>query len=286
MTTTPQRIVVLVNASARRCSRANWRTALAVLASRYTTEVVVPPSAQAMGDAVRAAVSTGPAALVIVGGDGTLNRVLNALDGADLPLGLLPLGTGNDFARAMGVPRSAEAAARLIVAGRTRRVDLISVNRTVFGTAGLLGVPALATLTVRRWFSPGARTRPLLHLLGGATYTLAGLRHLLRLRVPAARYSIDVSRGVTVLPPPARTTSVAAQGPDCASVSLRSHGLFVANTRILGGGLVLPLDADDADGEMEIAAIPEMPRVRLLSRARRRAPRHPGPVRHGDLRQS
>jgi diacylglycerol kinase family enzyme len=57
---------------------------------------------------------------------------------------------------------------------------------------------------------------------------------------------------------------VAAPHQDPVRVTLRAHGLFVANTKILGGGLVLPLAADDADGSMEIAAIPEMPRGRLL----------------------
>jgi diacylglycerol kinase family enzyme len=235
-----------------------------VLASRYTPVVMVPPDAKAMDSAVREAVSADPAAIVIAGGDGTLNRVVNALDGADVPIGLLPIGTGNDFARAMCVPRSAEAAARLIVAGRTRRVDLASVNGRAFATAGLLGVPALATMSVRRWFSPNARTRPLLHVLGGAAYSLAGLRHLLHTHVAVARYTIDASCRVARSPHPANGVCSASRIQDPAPLSLRAHGMFVVNTRVLGGGLVLPLESDDADGSMEIAAIPEMPRGRLL----------------------
>ena len=67
--------------------------------------------------------------LVVAGGDGTLHAVVAALDRRDelrgTVLGLLPLGTGNDFARGLGIPLAPAAAAGVILAGHHRPVDLL-----------------------------------------------------------------------------------------------------------------------------------------------------------------
>jgi diacylglycerol kinase (ATP) len=67
--------------------------------------------------------------VVVVGGDGSLHTLLRHLwrrgEAADCPIGLIPLGTGNDFARGVGIPVDAVEAARIIVGGTPRPVDLI-----------------------------------------------------------------------------------------------------------------------------------------------------------------
>lgn len=241
-----ERVTVLVNATARGSVRARWKAAVEVLETRSPVTVVVPPSAPAMDDAARSAATDGSSAIVIVGGDGTANRVVNAIASIEgrPPVGLIPLGTGNDLARAIGLPRDPVEAARRVLAGRTAALDLVAVNGRVFCTAGLLGVPAESALTVREWYAPGAVTRPLMYVLGGLSYSLAGLRHVLRPGAVAERYEVTHPGG---------------------SMSMRAHGVFVANTPMLGGGLVLPIGSDAADGLMEIALITEMPRWRLLA---------------------
>ncbi len=81
------------------------------------------------GDATRLAreaVETGVDLVVAAGGDGTLNEVVNGLsaDFGRAALGLLPLGTGNDFARSIGVPSDLDAALAILVEGRERSVDV------------------------------------------------------------------------------------------------------------------------------------------------------------------
>lgn len=83
----------------------------------------------------REAVRGGVELVVAAGGDGTLNEVLNGLaEGfSRVRLGLLPLGTGNDFARSIGVPADVDGSLAILRAGRTRRLDVASA---VFGAGG------------------------------------------------------------------------------------------------------------------------------------------------------
>ena len=73
----------------------------------------------------RAAVAGGVDGLVVCGGDGMVNVAAQVLAGTGTPLGIVPLGTGNDTARALGLPlKDPAAAADVVVGGRTRTIDL------------------------------------------------------------------------------------------------------------------------------------------------------------------
>ena len=66
---------------------------------------------QALAEAVDAEIAAGAQALVVVGGDGMVHLGVNALAGKDIPLGIIPAGTGNDAARGLGLdPKDPEAA--------------------------------------------------------------------------------------------------------------------------------------------------------------------------------
>lgn len=70
------------------------------------------------------AVADGIDALIACGGDGTVHCALQAVAGTDVTLGIIPLGTGDDIARTLGLPRNdVQAAADVIADGRTRQVD-------------------------------------------------------------------------------------------------------------------------------------------------------------------
>lgn len=91
----------------------------------------------------RQAVADDVAGLVVCGGDGMVNLAAQVLAGTDVPLGIIPLGTGNDTARALGVPlRDPLAAADVVVAGRTRRIDLARTGGRYFVTVLAAGFDA------------------------------------------------------------------------------------------------------------------------------------------------
>jgi diacylglycerol kinase family enzyme len=78
--------------------------------------------------------------IVIGGGDGSVQAAASVLAGSDLPLGILPVGTLNHFARDLGLPLDLEAAMRVVAAGRVGFVDLGEVDGRVFVNNSSLGV--------------------------------------------------------------------------------------------------------------------------------------------------
>lgn len=88
-------------------------------------------------------------AVVSAGGDGTLNRVINARPQA--PLAMFPLGNENLFAQEYGYPRDPNAAARLVKEGAVRRVDLGQSGERLFGAVSSLGFAAEVIHRLARW---------------------------------------------------------------------------------------------------------------------------------------
>ena len=82
-----------------------------------------------------------PLELVVVGGDGTLHEVLNGIsDPSACRLGLIPSGTGNDFAAAANIPLDAEKAAEIILGGTPKETDFLSVGGVRCMNVGGLGM--------------------------------------------------------------------------------------------------------------------------------------------------
>lgn len=93
-----------------------------------------------MTEFARRALSNGARAVVAGGGDGTVGSVAGALVGTGRPLGVLPLGTLNHFAKDLGIPLALEEAARNVCEGREASVDVGEVNGQVFVNNSSLGL--------------------------------------------------------------------------------------------------------------------------------------------------
>ena len=92
----------------------------------------IPRNAVEIASLARDAADAGAEAVVAAGGDGSVSAVAGALAGSLVPLGVLPVGTLNHFARDLGIPTELEDAVRLIVSGQTIRVDVGEVNGRTF----------------------------------------------------------------------------------------------------------------------------------------------------------
>lgn len=124
------------------------------------------------GDARRfaaIAAKRGTDAVLAVGGDGTVNEVVNGLLGTDVPLGILPVGTANDFARQAGIPQDARAALELIIERPPVTVDLGMLNDRAFLNVSSAGLGAETTAET------GAIAKG---MLGPLAYAITGVRKL------------------------------------------------------------------------------------------------------------
>jgi YegS/Rv2252/BmrU family lipid kinase len=163
--------------------------AVGVLAAAAPTEVREPKGPDDL-DAVLADLQG--RVPVVAGGDGSLHLVVNRLRRlgtlGQVAVGLLPLGTGNDFATGAGLPLDAVTAARGLVTGRRRRFDLLEDDTgTVVVNAAHLGLGAEAAAAA----AGKARLGPLAYALGAL---LAGVRKegwRLRVRVDGAACPTD-----------------------------------------------------------------------------------------------
>ena len=181
--------------------------------------------------AAREAAQRGAELIVSAGGDGTLNEVVNgiATERCGAVLALVPLGTGNDFARTLGVPVDVETAVAQIRAGHTRDVDLVRVtsdrvryflNVSSGGFSGV--VDEKLTPEMKRAWGP-----------------------LAYLRSAAAAFS--ELRGYT--------TTVTLD--DASVIEADLYNVVVANGRYVAGGIPIAPEANIGDGLLDVILIPE-----------------------------
>src|SRR4051794_19880861 len=108
-------------------------------AGGLTVDEYATTCAEDVGRISAEVIGSGADAVALVGGDGTVHLGAQVLAGSGMPFGVIPAGTGNDFARGIGVPlKDPAAAADLIVAGNTRAVDL-AVAKDEFITTVVAG---------------------------------------------------------------------------------------------------------------------------------------------------
>lgn len=120
--------------------------------------VVVEPG-QGVEQAARTALDRGYEAVVAAGGDGTICGVAAILAGTGVPMGVVPMGTFNYFARSLGLPQNAAEALRVVVEGRPQPVRSATVNDRLFLNNASLGAYASILETRERVYQRWGRSR-------------------------------------------------------------------------------------------------------------------------------
>ena len=204
----------------------------------------------AEGDATRMAADAargGYDRLIAAGGDGTLNDVLNGVglvkDGfARVTFGVIPLGTGNDFATALGIPEDIEAAVEALLLSEPTSIDLGRLNDRYFINVSGGGFIAEVSDAVN----------PQLKTIAGKLAYLVGGAHVLLSHEP-------IGARVTINNP----------GEEERVCELSLHAFAVCNSRLIGGGQLIAPDAIIDDGELDVCLIEKMPTMEFVSLLRR-----------------
>lgn len=188
------------------------------------------------------ALDEGFALVIAMGGDGTLNEVVNGLVPAsslgeqNTPpgvLGVIPVGTGNDFIKMLGIPQDWRAACKRIAAAQPRRVDIGRVNGRIFLNNVGIGFDAQVGIEAKkiRWLS------------GQAVYLAALARNmLLSYRTPEVCVHLDdvqIKQSITLL--------------------------TIGNGRCSGGGFWLTPNAEVDDGFFDICLVRGLSKAQMLA---------------------
>ena len=175
----PGRIGIIINSRSRRGgTRATIETLMTELDCREH-DIFVPSSKEEMQEAARRLVREGYDTVVAVGGDGSINLIINEIAGSGLKLGVIPTGTANDLAAELRLPRDIAAACAVIKRGQTRKVDLININGRHYVTGGGIGAVSDIAVGVNRLKARPGLIRRLARLAGGKIYSLYTLGYLL-----------------------------------------------------------------------------------------------------------
>ncbi|MGA9101256.1 diacylglycerol/lipid kinase family protein, partial [Aeromicrobium sp.] len=147
-------VLAIANANAGSSTEEAQDTALNVLRKGLDVTMVSTSSP----DDLEQALSDHPdiTTVVVLGGDGSLHAVVAALHAAgrlgDVTVGLVPMGTGNDYARSIDLPLEPDAAARVVIDGHVQDVDLVfDGNDMVVVNAAHVGIGAEAAAKAKPW---------------------------------------------------------------------------------------------------------------------------------------
>jgi YegS/Rv2252/BmrU family lipid kinase len=193
------------------------------------TTVVQTEDLPHAADAAHAAADRGET-VVALGGDGLVGSLAAALKGS-APLGVLPGGRGNDFARALGISQEIGAACRTLLEGEERALDLGEANGRAFACIASVGFDSDANRVANE-----AR-----FVRGNLVYAWAAIRAILAWR--PARFEVTLDDRV---------------------LEFEGYTVAIANSPYYGGGMKVAPAADPADGLLDVIFVKQTGKIRFL----------------------
>ncbi|MCW3098904.1 MAG: Transcription regulator [Chthonomonadaceae bacterium] len=234
------RITVIVNPAAGRGTAHKWIGELEIRLSdaihgthRIISWQIVETTGP--GDATRLAreaVAGGADIVVAAGGDGTIGEVVNALVGTKAALGVIPMGTGNDFARSIGIGADVDKAIYNLLEGVPMAIDVGRTQGRYFVNVAGCGFDAVVAQRVNQGFR---------NLRGTAAYLAAVLQCLMSYRATQIRLTLDDE-----------------------VIETKAMLCSVANARYYGGGMRIAPEAMLTDGLYDICLIKEVGKFEFL----------------------
>ena len=208
----------------------------------WQVEICVAQSAEDLAAKAQCAAARGYQRLLVLGGDGTFQTLLNAvIDYPHLVLGVIPAGGGNDLAASLGLPEDPIRAATVLLQGETCRMDAVRVRTSdgcerLYTGGGGVGLDAEAA----RYASGAYRS-----LRGRFRYLLAAIRALLRFQAISVRITMGSGEPRTV-----------------QTVALL---VGVLNTPSYGAGLYLAPHAQTDDGSLDLVVLKELTLLEIVA---------------------
>ena len=193
--------------------------------------LLIPENRSKVVEVATDSVNSGIDRLVTVGGDGLINQAVNVLAGTGTTLGVIPVGTGNDFAKSLGLDSGGLFEQAQKVLSPAVEVDLIKCDSTFVATSTICGFPAAVNL----------RANALRFPKGSSSYTFATLMEL-----------------------PVMSPTFYKLKLDNENLEIKAAAVVVANSAYFGGGMKICPDASTSDGLLDICIIGDVGKFDLL----------------------
>jgi diacylglycerol kinase (ATP) len=227
-------LLVITNADAGTADDEALEAALEILRNKASVEVQATAKPGELDGVLQRA---GSRRIVVAGGDGSLHAVVSALHRRrqldTAVVGLLPMGTGNDFARTLGIPLDPEEAAMVVVSGEVRRLDLV-VDELGDVVVNNVHIGAGAEASKR-----GAGIKEKLGSIGVGKVNLGKLGY-------------PIGALMSALDEPSVHLHVEVDGEVVTDVDQPVLMVSIGNGAHVGGGTELTPDADPGDGSVDV----------------------------------
>lgn len=230
----PKEATLLINPTSGkgRGARAGAAALTVLRDAGWRVRALTSRSGQDAAEIAERCVAEGVESLVVTGGDGMINLVIQALADSGIPLGIIPSGTGNDVARTFGLPRTdARAAARRVIEGSPHSMDLVRAGDRYYATVMAAGFDAVVNERANAMTWPRGQMR----------YNIATVAELRTFR--PLSYVIEVD-----------------------GTSHRTDAMLVAvgNCPSFGGGLRIAEGAEPDDGLLDVIVIKPVSKLELV----------------------
>lgn len=242
-------VTLLLNPTAGRGRAGRWagRVVERFRAAGCEVDIVVGATASDALARAHASVAAGANTLVALGGDGLVHVGVQAVAGRPVTFGVIAAGTGNDFARALNLPRrNPFAAVDVILTGRTTAVDAGRIVAAA-GADAAVGAGAGAD----RWFAGVLAT--------GFDSQVNERANAMRGRAGRGRYTLAMVAELRAMRPSTYDLTV-----DGVRVELDAVLVAVGNTATYGGGMRIAPDAVPTDGRLDVTVVGAVSRAELL----------------------
>ena len=193
--------------------------------------LLIPENRSKVVEIATDSVNSGIDRLVTVGGDGLINQAVNVLAGTDTTLGVIPVGTGNDFARSLGLDSGGLFEQAQKALSSAVKVDLIKCGSNFVATSAICGFPAAVNM----------RANELRFPKGSSSYTVATLMELPVMSPSTYKIKLDGNNFET-----------------------KAAAVIVANSAFFGGGMKICPDASTSDGLLDVCIIGDVGKFDLL----------------------
>ena len=182
-------------------------------------------------------------AVLSVGGDGTVNTIIQRLAGTDIALLVVPGGTANDFARVLGSSTNIKRITQTIRQNLKKKIDLVSINGQFMATNGGLGFASEVAQEINELRTTFPQFKNFMKLSGKSIYSIFLAKKLLNKEIKSYKFKIQANE---------------------YSDTIMSSLILINNQPALGGDFVVAPNTNNQDGKINITIFKHQNRIELI----------------------